>query len=91
MALAPVFRCKFSAPRVVSTNWLARPWLVRGLAPGALVSEDRLVADPVQSTDVTGRVTLYSLPELGNIVFYEDPSLPLDNDDWPEESDEADS
>ena len=31
------------------------------------------------------------LPELGNIVFYEDPSLPLDNDDWPEESDEADS
>ena len=31
------------------------------------------------------------LPELGNIVFYEDPSLPLDEEDWPEESDEADS
>lgn len=31
------------------------------------------------------------IPELGNIVFHEDPSLPLDNADWPEESDEADS
>jgi predicted DNA-binding antitoxin AbrB/MazE fold protein len=31
------------------------------------------------------------LPELGNIIFYEDPALPLDEEDWPEESDEADS
>ena len=31
------------------------------------------------------------LPELGNIIFHEDPSLPLDREDWPEESDEADS
>jgi predicted DNA-binding antitoxin AbrB/MazE fold protein len=31
------------------------------------------------------------IPELGNIVFHEDPSLPLDNVDWPEESDETDS
>ena len=25
------------------------------------------------------------LPEIGNIVFNEDPSLPLDKSDWPED------
>ncbi|MBL0378487.1 MAG: hypothetical protein JKP90_02260 [Desulfofustis sp. PB-SRB1] len=26
------------------------------------------------------------LPGRGDIVFHEDPTVPLDNDDWPEES-----
>ncbi|MBN2343601.1 MAG: antitoxin family protein [Deltaproteobacteria bacterium] len=26
------------------------------------------------------------LPQIGNIVFHEDPATPLDPEDWPEES-----
>lgn len=26
------------------------------------------------------------LPRLGNVIFYEDPTTPLDKEDWPDES-----
>ena len=38
---------------------------------------------PTERPGATTR-TLEPHPVLGNIVFHEDPSLPLDPDDWPE-------
>jgi hypothetical protein len=45
-----------------------------------------IVLAPLPPSERSGaaRRTLEPHPVLGNIVFYEDPSLPLDPEDWPE-------
>ncbi len=64
--------------------------VLKPLSPTGLKENHRYRLTLEETTDLRSPILLESPhPVLGRIVFNEDPSLPLDSEDWPE-SDNAD-
>ncbi len=64
--------------------------VLKPLTPTTLKEKKRYKVTLEEADDNQDKLSLEEPhPLLGRIVFNEDPVLPLDNEDWPEEDDNA--